>query len=218
VAPEETISGLEDEYNLSGNMPKLIYIKESAGHREDRLTQLLQRIQNDDKVSYKIFTSPEELGSLIVNDLALLLTERFNLTIQNKMTAAEYAPFHSIPSIPNTLIGREENVKEVISILQTPSKRLVTLTGPGGIGKSRIAIEIAHQLKEHYPDGAAYVPLAPVQDYTLVAETICYALGIKVSGSNNLESIKLFLQDKKFLLVLDNFEQIIEAAPSSKTC
>jgi predicted ATPase len=212
VAPEENISGLEDEYNLSGNMPKLIYIKQSTGHREDRLTQLLQRIQSDDKVSYKTFTTADELGSLIVNDLALLLTERFNLTIQNKMTEAEYTPFHAIPSIPNTLIGREQSVKEVIAILQSPSKRLVTLTGPGGIGKSRLAMEIATQLKDSYPDGAAYVALAPVNDPTLVAETICYALGIKVSGGNNVESIKLFLQDKKFLLVLDNFEQIIQAA------
>ncbi|HEX5112934.1 MAG TPA: DUF4062 domain-containing protein [Saprospiraceae bacterium] len=212
VAPEETISGLEDEYNLSGTMPKLIYIKDSAGHREDRLTQLLERIQADDKVSYKTFKNSDELGSLIVNDLALLLTERFNLTIQNKMTAAVYEPFHSIPAIPNAIIGREQNVNDVISLLQTPAKRLVTLTGPGGIGKSRLAIEIAHRLKGYYPDGAAYIPLAPVKDHALVAETICYALGIKVSGSNNLESIKLFLQDKKFLLVLDNFEQIIEAA------
>jgi len=212
VAPEETISGLEDEYNLSGNMPRLIYIKQTTGQREDRLTQLLQRIQSDDKVSFKTFSTSEELGGLIVNDLALLLTERFNLTIQNKMTEAEYTPFHSIPAFPNGLIGREENIKEVIDILQSPSKRLVTLTGPGGIGKSRLAIEIAHELKQSYPDGAAYVPLAPVKDSSLVAETICYALGIKVSGGNNVESIKLFLQDKKFLLVLDNFEQIINAA------
>ena len=212
VAPEENISGLEDEYNLSGNMPKLIYIKESAGQREDKLTQLLERIQKDDKVSYKMFSSVDELGNLIVNDLAILLTERFNRTIQNKMTEAEYVPFHSIPAVPNALIGRDQNVAEVVTLLQSPSKRLVTLTGPGGIGKSRLAMEIAREMQDSYPDGTAYVALAPVRDHTLVAETICYALGIKVSGGNNTESIKLFLQDKKFLLVLDNFEQIIEAA------
>ncbi len=128
VAPEETISGLEDEYNLSGAMPKLIYIKDSAGNREDRLRQLLDRIQTDDKVSYKTFKNSKELGSLIVNDLALLLTERFNLTIQNRMTAAGYAPFHSIPEIPNAIIGREQNVDEVITLLQTLAKRLAPVS------------------------------------------------------------------------------------------
>src|SRR5689334_10887206 len=95
VAPEETISGLEDEYNLSGNMPKLIYIKESAGHREDRLAALLKRIQTDDRVSYKTFSTADELSNLLVNDLAVLLTERFNMSIQQKYAESDYAPFQS---------------------------------------------------------------------------------------------------------------------------
>jgi predicted ATPase len=212
IAPDETVSGLEDEYNLSGNMPKLIYIKKSNGQREDGLANLLKRIQRDDKVSYKTFTTPDELKDLIVNDLALLLTERFNITLQNKYSEAEHKSFHSIPAIPNSLIGREKNIEELIALLDNPAHRLVTLTGPGGIGKTRLAIEIATRLQGAYPDGAAYVPLAPVRDHTLVAETICYTLGIKISGGNTLDSLKLFLQDKTFLLVLDNFEQIIEAA------
>lgn len=212
VAPEEQISGLEDEYLRSGNLPKLIYIKKSKGQRDERLTALLNRIQQDDKVSYKTFTTADELGNLILNDLALLLTERFNLTIQNKISAAEYKPFNSIPAMPNPIIGRENNIEDLMAMMSHPNTRLVTLTGPGGIGKTRLAIETARQLKGTYPDGAAYIPLAPVRDYTLVPETICYALGIKVSGGNILESLKLFLQDKNFLLVLDNFEQIIPAA------
>lgn len=212
VAPDENISGLEDEYNRSGTMPKLIYIKKSNGTRDQRLTDLLHRIQQDDKVSYKTFTNAGELSNLIVNDLAVLLTERFNLTIQNKISTSEFKSFHSIPAVPNVLIGREKNVEEVTAMLNYPSTRLVTLTGPGGIGKTRLAIETARRLQSSFPDGAAYVPLAPVKNWTLVAETICYTLGIKISGDTVLESLKLFLQDKNFLLVLDNFEQIIEAA------
>jgi predicted ATPase len=212
IAPEENISGLEDEYNLSGNLPKLIYIKKSSGNREERLTELLRRIEKDDKVSYKTFENAGELEGLIVNDLALLLTERFNLTIQNKISESEYKPFNSLPSIPNALIGREKNLEEITALLKQPETRLVTLTGPGGIGKTRLGIEAARQLQSSYPDGAGYVPLAPVKDHTLVAETVCYTLGIKVSGGNILDSLKLFLQDKKFLLLLDNFEQVIEAA------
>ncbi|MBP6681384.1 MAG: DUF4062 domain-containing protein [Saprospiraceae bacterium] len=211
VAPEETVSGLEDEYNLSGNMPKLIYIKQTTGQREDKLSQLIERIQQDDKVSYKTFTNAKELGDLIVNDLALLMTERFNLTLQNKLSEAEYKAFDSLPALPNPIIGREKNIQEIISLLEEKSTRLVTLTGPGGIGKTRLAIATASRLQHTFEDGVAYIPLAPVRDHNLVTETICYQLGLKVSG-NILESLKLFLQEKNLLLVLDNFEQVVEAA------
>jgi hypothetical protein len=78
VAPGETLSGLEDEYRLSGDKPKLIYIKSPAPDREPRLKELLDRIRSDDTVSYKPFASATELRELIENDLMLLLTERFD--------------------------------------------------------------------------------------------------------------------------------------------
>lgn len=211
VAPEETISGLEDEYNLSGNMPKLIYIKQSEGQRDGRLTELIHRIQMDDKVSYKTFTTAEELGNLIINDLAVLLTERFNQALNLFPAERESKVFDSIPAIPSPIIGRDKNLAEVIDLIQNKEARLVTLSGPGGIGKTRMAIEIANRIKRNFSDGAAFVPLAPVKDQQLVVETICYHLGLKSSG-NLLESLKLFLEEKSFLLVLDNFEQVIEAA------
>jgi len=211
VAPEETISGLEDEYNLSGSMPKLIYIKQNEGQRDDRLNDLINRIQKDDKVSYKTFTTAKELGNLIINDLALLLTERFNLTLQHIAEVAEVKYFDSIPSIPSPIIGREKNITEVLALLQKAESRLVTLSGPGGIGKTRMVIEVARRIKGNFKDGAAFVPLAPVKDASLVVETICYHLGLKTAG-NLIESLKLFLHEKSFLLVLDNFEQVIEAS------
>ena len=168
IAPEETVSGLEDEYNLSGDMPKLIYIKQSEGHREEPLKQLIHRIQQDDKVSYKTFTNAKELGNLIINDLALLLTERFNLAMLKGGVTAEHKFFDSIPSIPSPIIGRDRNVTEVIALLQRPASRLVTLSGPGGIGKTRMVIEVAGKIKHHFRDGAAFVPLAPVKDHQLV--------------------------------------------------
>ena len=76
VAPSETISGLEDEYLLSGAMPKLIYIKK-GGAREARLSELIKRIQSDDCVSYRAFTDAGELRELVKDDLAVMLTERF---------------------------------------------------------------------------------------------------------------------------------------------
>ena len=77
VAPEETVSGLEDEYSLSAGMPRLLYVKAPAPEREARLTELLGRIQSDDTASYKPFHTPEELARLVSADLALLLSERF---------------------------------------------------------------------------------------------------------------------------------------------
>ncbi|MBI5567818.1 MAG: DUF4062 domain-containing protein, partial [Chloroflexi bacterium] len=77
VAPDMDISGLEDEWRLSGDRPKLIYIKAPAPERESRLKELLDKVRNDDRVSYKPFSTPDELRDLIENDLALLLTERF---------------------------------------------------------------------------------------------------------------------------------------------
>lgn len=210
VAPEESISGLEDEYQLSGDMPKLIYIKKSAGQRENRLSELLQKIQRDDKVSYKSFSEPEELEQLIINDLAVLLTERFNLSLHRKLTDAKL--FHLLPAAPNQLIGREKCLNHITHLLEKPSIRLITLFGPGGIGKTRLAIESARNSESSFKDGIAFIALAPVRDPLLAAETICYNLGIKVSAGNTLESLKFFLQDKNLLLVLDNFEQITEAA------
>src|SRR5512135_1123758 len=80
VAPDMDISGLEDEYNLSSDKPKLIYIKVPAPDREPRLKELLDRIRTDDRVSYKSFSTPAELRDLIENDLAMLLTEHFEIS------------------------------------------------------------------------------------------------------------------------------------------
>src|SRR5579875_3434951 len=80
VAPKEEISGLEDEYRLSGDLPKLIYVKSPAPDRQPRLAELLLQIQGDDRASYRKFETADELRELVENDLAVLLTERFEQT------------------------------------------------------------------------------------------------------------------------------------------
>src|SRR5512139_3883958 len=90
VAPDMDISGLEDEWRLSGDMPKLIYIKSPAPNREPRLKDLLDQIRSDDRVSYKSFSTADELRDLIENDLAMILTERFESAPTE--TAAPRAP------------------------------------------------------------------------------------------------------------------------------
>lgn len=214
VAPDEEISGLEDEYNRSEGMPKLIYIKETDGRRDPRLNELLERIQKDDRVSYKHFRSSKELSQLVMSDLAVLLTERFNMTLQHNIAEAGFKSFHSIPAKANSIVGREREITELMQMLMDDDIRLITLTGPGGIGKTRLAVEIGQRIQHHFPHGVAFVPLAPVREASQVAETIAHHLGMKVSGANVFESLKIFLSNKRFLLILDNFEQVIQAAPS----
>src|SRR5215467_13417729 len=102
VAPDMTISGVEDEYRLAGDKPRLIYLKTPAPEREPRLQALLERIRAEEVASYQKFSTPEELAERIANDLALLLTERFT-RIPETPTDARLAP---LPLPRNRLIDR----------------------------------------------------------------------------------------------------------------
>jgi predicted ATPase len=218
VAPEMDISGLEDEYLLSGDRPKLIYVKK-VEEREPRLEEMIERIQGDD-VSYKPFETAEELERLIADDLALLLTERFQ-------AARAHVPVHEVrheeqrsqgdgsrlPAQLTTFVGRSEERAALRDLLLREDVRLVTLTGPGGIGKTRLSIEVARSLEDDFPDGVWFVPLAALRDPELVASEIVDAMKIKdPSPSTQAELLKSSLKDREVLIVLDNFEQLVPAA------
>jgi len=107
VAPGEEISGLEDEYRLSAGLPRLIYVKSPAPEREPRLAELLARIRNEGGVSYQRFADPAELQQLVENDLAVLLSERFEATRPGKAAAAGVALAGAVPAPATPLLGRE---------------------------------------------------------------------------------------------------------------
>ncbi|MDQ4127315.1 MAG: helix-turn-helix domain-containing protein, partial [Actinomycetota bacterium] len=115
---------------------------------------------------------------------------------------------------PTSLVGRERDVAAVRSLLDGAGKRLVTLTGPGGVGKTRLALEAANEVAERFPDGVAFVALAPVSAPDLLAPSVARALGLREASVKPVrELVHGYLGEKHLLLVLDNFEHLIEAAP-----
>ena len=217
VAPGEEVSGLEDEYQLAPATPKLIYIKEPAEAREPRLASLLDRIRNDDTASFKYFSTAEELGDLVIADLATLLAERFDESRAraDAVSAAEpEEPPSDLPSPLTELIGRDDDVAEIERMLRQPALRMLTLTGPGGIGKSRLAIEAARRVEDEYDGGVVFVDLTPVHDPQLVVNAVAAALGVRDTGDVPLvDKIETAVRTRRLLLILDNVEQVVDASP-----
>ncbi len=122
---------------------------------------------------------------------------------------------HNLPVQLTPLVGRETAVREVCALIERDDVHLVTLAGPGGVGKTRLALQVAAEEADRFADGVYLVALGPVTDPGLVAPTIAQALGLREAGSVTPEdTLRGYLADRHVLLVLDNFEQVVGAGPS----
>jgi predicted ATPase len=213
VAPGEQVSGLEDEYRLSAGLPRLVYVKSPAPDREPRLAELLARIRDEGGVSYQHFADPAELQRLVGNDLAVLLSERFEMSRAHEVAVGDAPLAGALPAPATPLLGREREAAAVEDLVVREGARLVTLTGPGGVGKTRLAVEAARRLGPGFADGVRFVELASVSSADLVAAAVATGLGLTTTAGKLFTDLQSYLRARRLLLVLDNFEQVVGAAP-----
>jgi diguanylate cyclase (GGDEF)-like protein len=134
----------------------------------------------------------------------IALSERLGVRVK--------VPTHNLPATLTTFVGRERELEQLTTLLDT--NRLITLFGPGGVGKTRLALQAAIEVLEEFPDGVFWFPLATIDTPEAMLQAIATAFGFKEAGNQSLsQSLALYLRDKRRLLVLDNFEQITAAAP-----
>jgi predicted ATPase len=210
VGPGMEISGLEDEYLRSTGKPRLLYVKAPAPARDERLAAFIERLKSDASVSYKRFRDSDELRDFVENDLALLLTERF-VSVPDKGVRARRRT--SVPAALDEFVGREPELGGLLDLL-AGTTRLITVTGPGGVGKTRLATEAARRCDELFSSGVHFVGLSSVPEPRLVAPAILTALELPAGPTASVTDVLVdHLRDVELLLVLDNFEHVVDAAP-----
>lgn len=181
---------------------------ESDERRPSR--QLVDRLAN----SLRIAPEQRDAFTALARDLDLGEDAAGDAAGQVPGSPIAARPVSNLPTPLTRLIGRDQELAKVRAVLLRGDVRLVTLAGPPGIGKSQLGVRVAGTVQHAFPDGVWYVPLEPIADASLVASTVVKAIGLKEStGVAPAAALIQYLRDRRVLLVLDNFEHLLDAAP-----
>jgi len=188
------------QYWLAGVAAGLAYCHKAGQPDEQRLAGLIYAAANLKRYA-AVFKLPQPTS-------VELLYDESQADLSSTKT-----PKHNLPAQPTPFIGRAAQLAALKELILKPGVRLITLMGPGGTGKTRLSLQVAQESLEHFPNGAFFVPLADDTDSNQFLSRVAQQLEVKEGGRPLLDNVKDYLRDKKLLLVLDNFEQLISAAP-----
>ncbi|HET8772141.1 MAG TPA: protein kinase [Thermoanaerobaculia bacterium] len=154
----------------------------------------------------------KELEADLVRDAARIHGSEESRSATTETVSAFEPPPSNLPHTMSALVGREAEREDVLSLLRRDDVRVVTLTGPGGTGKTRLSLDVGAALLREMDDGVWWVSLAPIRDPRLVVSEIAAVLGVHEGGAPLLDAVVSSVRDKTLLLILDNFEQVLDAA------
>jgi predicted ATPase len=198
------------QFCLAGVAAGLTYTHKTGLPDEARLAGLIFAAANLKRYA-SLFGIP---GPNMVQQLYDSHQPASEMPVVGTIAAPSYEPPNNLPNQATNFIGRADQVAGVKDLLTRQDIRLITLSGPGGTGKTRLAIQVAAELLDHFPEGVLFVSLAEVSQLDMVVPKIAQQLEVRQGGSRPLlENLKSYLRDKCLLLILDNFEQVVSSAP-----
>ena len=206
----------------TGDKPSKLHI-ESLTRRERQILELMAQNLSNREIAGRLFVSPVSVkwythqiyNKLGFNDRRLSFIKAQELGLSGAPDQQTAPQIHNFPSPLTSFIGRGQVVAQVCQLLAKPTSRLVTLSGAGGVGKTRLAVRVAGEIEGSYPHGVWWVDLAALNDTGLVVNTVATVFGLQMYQNRPVETVLLdFLRGKKLLLVLDNCEHLIEACAS----
>jgi len=189
------------QYWLAGVAAGLTYCHKVGMSDEQRLAGLIYAAANLKRYA-AVFKLPQPTNVELLYDAN-----------QAAESSGTKKPKHNLPVQPTPFIGRAAQLAALKEMILKPDVRLITLMGPGGTGKTRLSLQVAQESLEHFPNGVFFVPLADDTDSNQFVSRVAQQLEVREGGRPLLENLKDYLRDKHILLVLDNFEQLISAAP-----
>ena len=192
------------QYWLAGVAAGLAYCHKAGQPNEGRLAGLIYATAN-----LKRFNATFNLP--LPRNVELLYDES-EYDTDSPGASKSKRPKHNLPNQPTPFIGRATQIAAIKELLLGADARLVTLLGPGGTGKTRLSLQVAQELLDQFPHGVFFVPLADDTDADQFVSRVAQPLAVREGGRPLLENVKDYLRDKKILLILDNFEQLISAA------